>query len=1008
MIVVETLEALGIAYRKAKVDLYYSSDPSLASIANYEQDLSENLSDLQRRINGDDETWIESSDFLGTWSLAPKSVDVSGIQAFDHDQGGRLRFSSPSKEWEFLRASTSSPEEASAPKAEFRLMAKCSMDFHVLSSLWILEVGHLFDAKLDSCAYGNRLRTPAEGAPINKLSLGSFTQYLQPFRNWHQRGIDAMRAGLDDEKEIVAITADVSSFYHELNASFLADFEFITNIVGIDLTPQQEKIHRLFVGSLSEWANVTPLRKGLPVGLPASAIVANIALVELDRVIKRDLTPLYYGRYVDDIFIVMENGANFRTAEDLWNWLFDRTGGYLNWAKDAKGGIAFKTDYLERHECDIRFANEKNKVFMVAGDTGRTFLNALSQQIQQRTYDWGAMPHLPQASGDVGVSLISAMQGNGAVADSLQETNSINVRRAEFALRLRDLEAYERDLEPNTWQEHRRAFFLAFTQYVLALPQFFELEIYLSRVIGMATACKDFEDLEEILNALEKICNIVENDCDVGIKACPSSSSPSPENIISRWQSDIANKVFTSITASFPTRLSEAQERGWTKHISQHPFLLRSETYYPLATDVMTIDEIMDRYVRLFSFDLAHVPFRFLGLPEEMVSQRGLPFKKQVLMSKNIAGLLPVEVRDGVEAISDRTNINVAAHGFYFSTRPYNPAELSLLPGVGHGKDGAKFRSSVALALRGYQLTTEMPEVDQNNVLQVYRRSESPSYRVAVSSWKTQIESWEAAVRRMPDKDHDRYRRLNQMVDGVIAQPEGCNYLILPELALPARWFLRVAGKLAKRGISLISGVEYMHKAPSMVQNQVWASLVHDGLGFPSFMIYRQDKQRPAPNEERELFDIAGLVLVPEFPVWNSPPIIQHGDFRFAMLVCSELTNIGNRSALPGEIDALFIPEWNQDTETFNALVESAALDIHAYIIQCNDRQFGDSRIRAPYKNAWERDVVRMKGGIADYFVIGEIDITSLRKFQDNHRSPKTPFKPTPDGFKMNSARRLL
>lgn len=26
------------------------------------------------------------------------------------------------------------------------------------------------------------------------------------------------------------------------------------------------------------------------------------------------------------------------------------------------------------------------------------------------------------------------------------------------------------------------------------------------------------------------------------------------------------------------------------------------------------------------------------------------------------------------------------------------------------------------------------------------------------------------------------------------------------------------------------------------------------------------------------------------------------------------------------------------DTETFNALVESAALDMHAYIIQCNGR----------------------------------------------------------------------
>ena len=109
-----------------------------------------------------------------------------------------------------------------------------------------------------------------------------------------------------------------------------------------------------------------------------------------------------------------------------------------------------------------------------------------------------------------------------------------------------------------------------------------------------------------------------------------------------------------------------------------------------------------------------------------------------------------------------------------------------------------------------------------------------------------------------------------------------------------------------------------------------------------------------------------------------------------------------------GRIDALFVPEWNQDTETFNALVESAALDIHAYIIQCNDRQYGDSRIRVPHKDSWMRDLVRLKGGKNDYFVVGEIDIISLRAFQTSHRSPCGPFKPVPDGFSIAFERQTL
>lgn len=220
---------------------------------------------------------------------------------------------------------------------------------------------------------------------------------------------------------------------------------------------------------------------------------------------------------------------------------------------------------------------------------------------------------------------------------------------------------------------------------------------------------------------------------------------------------------------------------------------------------------------------------------------------------------------------------------------------------------------------------------------------------------------------------------------------------------------MRIALKLQGRGISLITGIEYLHASKGRVRNQVWAALSHDGLGFPSMMIYRQDKQRPAPHEELELQRLAGLELKPE-KLWPKfkPPVIQHGDFRFALVVCSELTNIAYRAALRGQVDALFVPEWNQDTETFTALVESAALDIHAYIIQCNDRQFGDSRIRAPSKDSWQRDILRVKGGIDDYCVSGEIDIHALREFQSSYRSPLKSFKPVPDGFKIAIERKIL
>lgn len=90
------------------------------------------------------------------------------------------------------------------------------------------------------------------------------------------------------------------------------------------------------------------------------------------------------------------------------------------------------------------------------------------------------------------------------------------------------------------------------------------------------------------------------------------------------------------------------------------------------------------------------------------------------------------------------------------------------------------------------------------------------------------------------------------------------------------------------------------------------------------------------------------------------------------------------------------------------AKLQSAALDMRAYIIQCNDRQYGDSRIRARAKHSWERDVLRVKGGGTDYCLIGEIDVEALLESQSSHRFPAKPFKPVPDGFEIDFGRKLL
>src|SRR5690606_30005361 len=320
-------------------------------IADYEQSLHEKLQSLLGKINGADEEWLVSPDFLGQWTLAAKGLGCVAAggekRKFPPAGNGSLIYSSPKDEWD---AACANLPQGVVVQAEFRLMAQPSMDFHVLSALWMLQVGCHYDKNLDDCAYGSRLRRTTKGE-FNERSLGSFKPYLKPFRDWRNGGISAMRSALESKKSIVALTADVSSFYHELNPKFMLDESFNELLeLPEDLEqPELKKLHRLFIHALQAWAKQTPLKKGLPVGLPASAVVANMALFELDRVIQEQIAPLYYGRYVDDIILVMDGGKQFHSTSDVWEWIFSRSRSLLAWVDGKqKKKVQFKPDYLTK------------------------------------------------------------------------------------------------------------------------------------------------------------------------------------------------------------------------------------------------------------------------------------------------------------------------------------------------------------------------------------------------------------------------------------------------------------------------------------------------------------------------------------------------------------------------------------------------------------------------------------------------------------------------------------
>jgi len=290
-------------------------------------------------------------------------------------------------------------------------------------------------------------------------------------------------------------------------------------------------------------------------------------------------------------------------------------------------------------------------------------------------------------------------------------------------------------------------------------------------------------------------------------------------------------------------------------------------------------------------------------------------------------------------------------------------------------------------------------------------KKEKSNIRIALTNFRTTDSQWKGAVKGKPDHSTRRYENLSNLINQVLKEKCKPDYIIFPECSLPKRWAISIAGRLAREGISLMVGLEYYtdRKTGNKLRNDSLVSLATRWPGYKSNLIYTQPKLLPSHGEKYQLSKMGRQQYLPPGGI-DQVPIYIHGSYIFGVINCSDLTTPQNRVKYQGKVDGLYVLEWNSDVKTFSFLVEGAAHDVHTFIIQVNNRMFGDSRVRAPYREEHQRDLIRVKGGVSDYYVLGDMDYIALRKYQKRNwmADKKSLFKPVPIGFKMSDIRKSI
>lgn len=95
------------------------------------------------------------------------------------------------------------------------------------------------------------------------------------------------------------------------NHEILGEALFVKKQTKISLTEAQK--------TTNEPVSVS-LRKGLPIGNLTSQLLANVYLNELDHFVKQGLKQRWYGRYMDDFYIISENKEELKQIKEKINF----------------------------------------------------------------------------------------------------------------------------------------------------------------------------------------------------------------------------------------------------------------------------------------------------------------------------------------------------------------------------------------------------------------------------------------------------------------------------------------------------------------------------------------------------------------------------------------------------------------------------------------------------------------------------------------------------------------
>lgn len=843
---------------------------------------------------------------------------------------------------------------------------KAPVELLILDTIWSLMIGKMAFEQgiINHDIYANKIKANQifnndsdlfKGIDFNSNRL--FYPYFRQYSSWRDNAFEAIKKRYTSHQDSILISLDIKSYYYSIIFNFnqmpyylnqdirLKSIDCLTDIIKtihISYTAEMQK----YRGNVS--ADCKMEQSALPIGLTSSMIIANLYLNEFDNVIRTKINPSYYGRYVDDILLVV-----------------DRTNDMEISLTNIIEKVFVKNDILESRDNSYRILVPKSEL-MLQKDKIRCIyfdhtepdamikLLCEASTLKPSMSDGFLMPDVDISEKNFDECAYTIGEGSGTikVRSFLFSTNNYGA-----SLFLNDLIRASKNVNIH---EEKHYFYIE--QQLNQILKFYSSEQaieYRSAWINIFNLILANERYDYFIKFYDQVCKAIES---ITADFVDSIVPAKIEYVLDQLKMALFEQL--SISASIalaPHALSTVQ--------NEIKACIDNKIWYTTYLDFnLVFSNAKDiRNANMFNNHILAFPLlSYIDNVDENLSLVNID-------SHNIRNLF-------VEQSLDEFKINYSPRFIHLDELYLWWFMMNFHTGGNPFQNKLKELNDKFISIN--QIDTKLMTVTESNSLindylqGITIRDSFDIKKVKVALASIYIDESEdvtpvlinSSYNLSPSKKSELYKMLNE------AKTKGAQIIVFPEFYLPIQWLQEILIFARKNQIAILSGLRYLVN-DKQAYNYITVLQPFSSDKFKYSIPLFREKNYYAPAEKIEL---AKKQLYCKDPENKSTQLIMWNGLNYSNLMCYELTNIEYRYALRGLIDLLIVPELNKDTNYFSNMVESTTRDLHTFVIQVNTSKYGDSRITGPY-NSLFKDIIKLKGG-EDYIILtGTIDIAELR-----------------------------